>query len=363
MFKIENIKIDKVTNLLSAKAEKKISNLAMPLGSLGNLHSLAKKIVNITNNLNPPLKSCTIFIYAGDHGITKQGVSAYTHKITYYNVLNMLQGKSTINAFSDSTGTNLIIIDIGIASQIIIPEKINSNLKFYNSRVANGTKDCMHEAAMSIDDVLQGIYSGYKITNENIDNIDAIGIGEMGIGNTSIASLISSILLGIPIEDITGPGSGLNPKGLSHKIDILKKVLYRIKSLPKNNVISLLSEVGGHELNGMIGSIICACEHHKPVLVDGFIASTAALSATFINPNIKDYLIFCTQSTEPGHRFIYEYFGQVPILSLGLRLGEGTGASLAWPILKASIKQFSDIADLSDISIEKPNPEGYIAEW
>ncbi|MBK8548412.1 MAG: nicotinate-nucleotide--dimethylbenzimidazole phosphoribosyltransferase [Saprospiraceae bacterium] len=152
---------------------------------------------------------------------------------------------------------------------------------------------------------------------------------------------------------------------MKRKALTLKKVLNRLnkKKSDKKNILNILSEIGGHEINGMIGAILSAAKNKKPVLIDGVISSAAALAASKINSNVNEYLIFCTKSTEPGHSHIYKYFSQTPILSLGLRLGEGTGVALAYPLIKAAITQLTDIAELGDISIDKPNPEGFMAKW
>lgn len=363
MSDILKIDIEKIDYNLFRDVQEKLDSLAMPLGSLGSLHELAKRIVGITRDLNPTLENFTILIFAGDHGITQQGVSAYTYKITYYNVLNMLSGRSTINAFAKSVGAKIAIVDIGINSEKIKMDTSSPDILFLDLRVGNGTKDCSITSSMSIEEVIKGIENGYNATESIINKNDLIGIGEMGIGNSSIASLLISHLLNVPIDETTGPGAGLNDIGVSKKKKVLEKALLRIKYISKKDIIKVLSEIGGHEINGMIGSILCAAKYKKPILIDGVISSAAALSAYFINENIRDYLIFCTQSTEPGHNFISSYFSQEPILSLGLRLGEGTGVALAYPLVKASITQLNEIADLKDITIDKPNFEGFFSRW
>jgi len=356
-FEIETIDYD-----LFQQIQTKIDRLAMPVGSLGDLHSLAKKIVGITRNTSPNLDKFTIIVFAADHGITQQGVSAYSHEVTYYNTINMLEGRATINAFAKSVNAKLIIVDSGINSLTI--QNKSDHVVFIDNKVAFGTKDCSVEPAMKPSQVVEGILNGYNIVNKIAPEVDIIGIGEMGIGNTSIASLLISIILNIPIEDITGAGAGLNEKGIERKTLILKKTLNRLskKSFDKD-IINLLSEIGGHEINGMIGAILGAAKNKKPVLIDGVISSVAALAASLINKNINEYLIFCTKSTEPGHSHIYKYFSQNPILSLGLRLGEATGVALAYPVIKSAITQLTDIAELTEISVDKPNPEGFITKW
>jgi nicotinate-nucleotide--dimethylbenzimidazole phosphoribosyltransferase len=363
MNNIFEIKIEDIDFSIFDTVQKKIDKLAMPLGSLGVLHELAKRVVGITRNLNPSFDKFSILIFAGDHGITQRGVSAYTHKITYYNALNMLIGRSTINAFANNIGANVIVVDNGIDANSIMEKPLYPNIQFYDLKVNRGTCDCSVMPAMTTDEVIKGIKNGYNVTKSIINNNDVIGIGEMGIGNTSIASLLTSFLLDIPIEEVTGPGSGLNKIGVKNKTNSLKKVLNRISYISKIDIIRVLSEIGGHEINGMIGAVLCAAEHKKPILVDGIISSSAALAASFINKNVNNYLIFCTQSTEPGHLHIYNYFSQTPILNLGLRLGEGTGVALAYPIIKAAMTQLKDIAELEDISIDKPNPEGFMSKW
>ena len=360
---IFKINIEEIDFSLYDTVQKKIDNLAMPLGSLGTLHDLTKKVVGITRNLNPNFDKFSILIFAGDHGITQKGVSAYTHKITYYNVLNMLTGRSTVNAFANNIGANVVVIDNGIDAEPIKEKPSSPNIQFFDLKVNYGTNDCSVMPAMTTDEVINGIKNGYYVTNSIIGDNDVIGIGEMGIGNTSIASLLTSFLLDIPIEEVTGAGSGLNKIGVKNKTNSLKKVINRISCISKVDIIRILSEIGGHEINGMIGAVLCAAENKKPILVDGVIASSAALAASFINKNVKNYLIFCTQSTEPGHSHIYNYFSQTPILNLGLRLGEGTGVALAYPIIKAAMTQLKDIAELGDISLDEPNFEGFMSKW
>lgn len=360
MKSILEIDIEDIDFSLFDIVQDKMNRLAMPVGSLGVLHDLTKRIVGITRDLNPKFDKFSILIFAGDHGLTQQGVSAYTHRITYYNVLNMLEGYSAINAFAKNVGANIVVIDNGIDAKPIKMKPFSTKVQFFDSKVNYGTNDCSIMPAMTINEVLQGIESGYNITKSIIEYSDVIGIGEMGIGNTSIASLLTGFLLDIPLEKVVGPGSGLDEEGVKRKVDTLKKVLDRISDISKNEIVKVLSEISGHEINGMIGAILCAAQNKKTILIDGFISSSAALAASFINKNVNNYLIFCTRSMEPGHSYIYNYFSQIPILNLGLRLGEGTGVALAYPIIKTALAQLNDIAELGDISIDQPNPAGFI---
>jgi nicotinate-nucleotide--dimethylbenzimidazole phosphoribosyltransferase len=339
-----NLLIEKVSYGLINEINGKIDSKTKPAGSLGFIEELAKKISLIQNTLTPELRKPYILIFAGDHGVAAEGVSKYPSGVTYQMVLNFLQGGAAINVFSRQNDIKLKIIDAGVNGSF------ENNSRLVNCKIANGTKNFSKEPAMTRKQCLEALSKGAEVMRKvNDEGCNIVGLGEMGIGNTSAASAIIHILSKIPLDVIVGRGTGLDDRQLEKKLEIIGKAV----SLHKNidDPIAVLATFGGFEIVEMCGAILAAAERKMIILIDGFIASAALLAASRLEMNVIDYCVFCHESAENGHKRVISYFGARPVLNLDMRLGEGTGAALAYPIVLAAAKFMNEMASFESAGI------------
>ena len=343
--------IEKIDYSLSDKTQKRLDNLTKPRGSLGRLEELAKQVVEITRKDKPELKNKVIFTFAADHGVTEEGISAYPKEVTAQMVYNFIRGGAGINVLAAHIGAKVVVADLGVAEQIQKSKIKNQN--FIDKKIGLGTKNFAKGPAMTKDEAVRSIESGMEIfLDEWNKGIDIVGIGEMGIGNTASASAISAVITGKPVKELTGRGTGIDDKTHSRKIEIIGKAIALNKPQAKD-AIDVLSKVGGFEIGGLAGIVLAAASKRVPVVMDGFISSAAALIAYAIEPKVKDYLIASHCSVEKGHKAILEYLGLKPILDLSLRLGEGTGAALAMPVIEAGVKILNEMATFESAGVSK----------
>jgi nicotinate-nucleotide--dimethylbenzimidazole phosphoribosyltransferase len=327
-----------------AKIKSKIDLKTKPLGSLGLLEKLATQICLIQNTLSPKLTNPTLLVFAADHGIAKDGVSAYPSEVTPQMVLNFLNGGAAINVFCSQNNIALKIVDAGVNFDF------KENEKLIDAKIAKGTKSFLTENAMTSTEV--GVC--FSKANEIVEtvyktNCNIIAFGEMGIGNTSSASMLMSALCNIPIEDCVGRGTGLDDKQLQNKINILKQAQQN-HSTPKN-AIEALEFFGGFEIAQICGAMLAAYDKNMLILVDGFIATSAFLCAYNINNKIKNNAIFCHQSDEQGHKKMLDYLCVSPLLNLGMRLGEGTGCAVAYPIIQSAVNFINEMASFESANV------------
>ncbi len=344
MYKFNISPLDKVIN---EKLQKKIDSKTKPLGSLGVLEKIAFQIGRIQNTLNPKLINPAIVIFAGDHGIAKEGVSAYPQEVTYQMVLNFLSEGAAINVFTKQNNIEIKIVDSGVNFNF------DKNEKLIDVKIDYGTKNYLYEKAMSKEQLKKSIKKGTEIINNIFKNgSNIIGFGEMGIGNTSSASLITSIITEKNIDLCIGAGTGHNLEGLNRKKQILKKVLEKHR-VNKNNYLEILQTFGGFEIAMMVGAFLAAAQNKMIILVDGFITTSALLIASKINQNILDYCIFSHCSMEPGHQIQIDYLNVKPVLNLNMRLGEGSGAAVCYPIIKSAILFLEEMASFEEAKVSK----------
>lgn len=341
--------IKELDNNLIEKTQKRLDNLTKPQGSLGRLEDLAKKIVGITNKENPSLKNKVIFTLAADHGVTEEGISAFPKEVTAQMVYNFLSGGAGINVLAKYVGAKVVVVDIGVAEKIQ-----NSKLKTQNFRekkINLGTKNFTKEPAMTKEEAINTVNTGIELVKEELANgIDIIGIGEMGIGNTTCASAITAVITGANIEEITGKGTGITDEKLKNKIEIIKKAI-KINQPDKNDAIDILHKVGGFEIGGMAGIILAATANRIPVVIDGFISGAAALLAYKLEPKTVNYMIASHVSVEPGHKIILDYLKLKPLFNLDMRLGEGTGATLGINLAQMSINILTEMATFESAGV------------
>lgn len=329
---------------LKEDLQHKIDFKTKPLGALGQLESLALKIGLAQNTLTPELKNPHLVVFAGDHGIAQEGVSAYPPEVTYQMVLNFLNNSAAINVFCKQNKIDLSIVDAGVNGDFA------ANPNLIHHKIANGTKSFSTEKAMSNEDLEQCFEHSKSLIDSIVkQGTNIIGFGEMGIGNTSSASIIVNALTEISLEDCVGRGTGLDNNGVSKKLEILTKAkeFHQQISDPKE----VLQTFGGYEVAQITGAMLAAFEKNTLIMVDGFIASAAFLVAYKINPEIKNNAIFCHQSQEIGHRLLLNYLEEKALLDLDLRLGEGTGCALAYPMIEAAVNFLNDMASFESAGV------------
>jgi nicotinate-nucleotide--dimethylbenzimidazole phosphoribosyltransferase len=332
------------------QARTHLDNLTKPLGSLGRLEDIAARFIAITNG-NPglPLNKAA-YVFAADHGIVAEGVSAYPKEVTRQMVLNFLQEGAAINVLARLHRAELTIVDVGVDADFAdLPGLLQR-------KVCPGTRNMLHEPAMTEDEMLEALQVGLELaTGAREKRQTLIAVGEMGIGNTTAASVITAILTGQPAATVTGKGTGLDTYAHEHKISIVDAVIQKHfgKSLRISDAqpLEILRRVGGLEIAAMVGLVLGAARYQIAVITDGFISTAAAALAYALEPRVREYLFAGHRSEEPGHRFLLEYFGLDPILTLDMRLGEGTGAVLAMPIIESALRLYSDMATFASASI------------
>ena len=322
----------------------KIDFKTKPLGSLGVLEDIATQICLVQNSLTPTLTNPTLLVFAADHGIAKDGVSAYPAEVTPQMVLNFLKGGAAINVFCKQNNIALKVVDAGVNFDFEKSEKL------IDSKIAKGTKSFLTENAMTAAELELCFTKANKLI-ETIykTNCNIIGFGEMGIGNTSSASMLMSVLCDIPIKECVGRGTGLDDVQLNRKTGILKKAQANHQK-PKDTK-ELLQFFGGFEIAQICGAMLAAYEKNMIILVDGFIATSAFLCAYAINPKIKINAIFCHQSDEQGHKKMLDFLKVKPILNLGMRLGEGTGCAIAYPIIQSAVNFMNEMASFESAGV------------
>ncbi len=340
------IKIAETSESIRAQACQKIYSKTKPLGSLGKLEDMAVQMCTIQNTLSPVLHRKAMFVFAADHGIAEEGVSAFPQEVTCQMVQSFLNGGAAINALSSITGLDLLIIDIGVKG------KIAAHPRLISKRVAEGTKNFAVQFAMSIKEAEAAFAAGADIFNMeySVKKIDIIGLGEMGIGNTTAATAIISAITNVPVRQCTGRGTGIDEQGVEHKIKIIEKALTFHKP-DSNDALDVLCKVGGFEIAGMAGAALAAASKGCAVVLDGLISTAAGLIAYTIDPSIAHYLIAGHKSVEIGQKAALNHMGLLPVLDLNMRLGEGTGAALTINLASAACKIINDMASFDDAGI------------
>ena len=345
MLKVFNIFPVVTDDEFSQQIQKKINQKTKPLGSLGKLETLAKQIACIQQSGSPTLIPAPVLIFAGDHGLAQAGVSAYPSDVTQQMVYNFLKGGAAINVFCRQQGLDFRVVDAGVNHDFADhPQLIQAKIKA-------STENCLQQAAMSLTETEQAIHQGAKIVNQfHQQGCNTLLLGEMGIGNTASASLLIHHLTDIGLDDCIGKGTGLDAVGLQNK----KKILNEVKQQHQNigdDVLAILATFGGFEIAMMAGAYLQAAENKMLMVIDGFIASAALLVASKIAPAVVDYCVFSHQSDEHGHARLLDYLAVEPLLQLDLRLGEGTGAVLAYPLLQSALAFLNEMQSFEQAQV------------
>ena len=347
---MKDFNIQPVNSAFEKEIMHKINNLTKPLGSLGTLEIIAKKLCLIQNTLAPKLTKPTMIVFAGDHGIVNNyPVSSCPQEVTPQMVFNFLAGGAGISVFCKQHNFDLSVVDSGVNFDFNYDETPG----LVNAKIAKGTKDYTVEPAMTLEECEKAIQiSGEIITQKFEGGCNVISFGEMGIGNTSSSSLLMSCVTKIPIENCIGRGAGLTDEALQNKIDVLSKA-QKFHGIDENPLVNL-QKFGGYEIAMMAGGMLKAAELKMVVLIDGFIATSALLIAQQINKNVIDYCLFSHVSNEQGHIKMLEFLNATPVLHLALRLGEGTGAAIAYPIIQSAEIMINQMASFESAGVVNP---------
>lgn len=321
-----------------------IDNKTKPPGSLGMLEDLALQIGQVLETTNPELINPHLVVFAADHGIAKAGVSAFPQEVTRQMVLNFLNGGAAINVFCRQHDIHLQVVDAGVNYDF------EDSLPLGDGKIAKGTASFLHGPAMTAAQAELCLLKGEQVVAEiAAKGCNVIGFGEMGIGNTSSAAVLMSLLCNLPVSDCIGRGTGLNDEQLIKKQEILEQAIANYQG--SNDVFRVMAHFGGFELLEMTGAMLAAAKRKMIVMVDGFIATAAYLCAYHIDQSIKSNAVFCHQSDEKGHRLLLTHLGAEPLLGLHLRLGEGTGCALAYPLLKSAVNFLNEMASFQSAAI------------
>ncbi len=339
--------IKPVNRSMENEIQNHLDNLTKPKGSLGYLEDIVKQYCLIRNETKPSLGKKVIFTFAADHGVCEESVSAYPKEVTPQMVLNMLNGGAAVNVLAKHANADVYIVDVGVDYDFKdVKGLIDKKVKYGTDNIAKGSAMSLKEANLAID-------IGIELAHQAIDSGAVIlGTGEMGIGNTTPSSALYSVFMDKSVEEVTGVGTGIDKDKLKHKIDVIKKAIDVNKDM-LDDPVSTLAAVGGLEIAAICGLIIGAASRNTPVVVDGFISSAGALSAYKICPKVKDYMFFSHKSKEKGHIAFLDWIGARPILDLDLRLGEGTGAALAFNVIEAAIKIYNEMASFSSAGVSE----------
>jgi nicotinate-nucleotide--dimethylbenzimidazole phosphoribosyltransferase len=320
--------------------------LTKPRGSLGHLEELSIKLAGMTANTFPSMARKSVIVMAADHGVALEGVSAYPAEVTPQMVLNFLRGGAAINVLARQAGARVVVVDMGVAANIQ-----DASGKLISQKIGYGTANLANGPAMTIEQAHQSIQYGIEIAEAEIGRgVDILATGDMGIGNTTASAAIACALMNQVPEQIAGRGTGVDDEGFKRKIDVIARSLVVNRPDP-DDALDVLAKVGGFEIGGLVGVILAAAANRKPVVVDGFISTAAAMLAVSLAPMARDYVIAAHVSQERGHKLMLEWLGLNPLLNLNLRLGEGTGAVLAFHLIEASARILCEMATFDEAGV------------
>ncbi len=321
--------------------------LTKPAGSLGRLEELSIQLAGIQGKARPSAEKKAMIVMAGDHGVVDEKVGNWPREVTAQMVQNFLRGGAGINVLARQVGAKIIFVDMGIASDL------KPDPQLIVRKVGYGTQNMCLGPAMTAEQAVQALETGINIVGEEADKgLDIVGTGDMGIGNTTSSSAIFAAMTGKSASEVTGRGTGLTDEQLAHKIDVIKRALEVNKPDP-SQPLDVLAKVGGFEIGGLAGVMLGAAARRIPVVIDGFISGAAALIATALAPEVKDYIIAAHVSAEAGHPAMLEHMGLKPLLNLDMRLGEGTGAALGIFLAEAAARTLNKMATFAEAGVSE----------
>jgi nicotinate-nucleotide--dimethylbenzimidazole phosphoribosyltransferase len=327
----------------SARARQ--DRLTKPPGSLGRLEELSIQLAGMTANPLPSVERKAVIVMAADHGVAREGVSAYPTEVTAQMVLNFLRGGAAINVLARQAGARVTVVDIGVAVEF---EPMPGLVR---RKVMCGTRNQAEGPAMTRAEAEQAIQVGLDVLSEEANHgLDIVATGDMGIGNTTPSSAIVAAMTGLPVAQVVGRGTGIDDQGLERKIKVIERSL-AVNQPDRTDPMDVLHKVGGLEIAGLTGVMLGAASRRIPVVVDGFISTAAALIAVALAPRAREYMISAHQSVEIGHQVMLKHLNLVPLLDLNLRLGEGTGAALAFSLIEASTRLLREMATFDEAGV------------
>lgn len=332
-------------------AETQLNSLTKPVGSLGRLEEMAAQMFSIFEGKIPAPLHRAAYVFAADHGVVDEGVSAYPRQVTAQMVRNFLNGGAAINVLARLHQANLTVVDMGVDAEF------KDAPGLVQMKVRQGSHNMKHEAAMTHEELSAAIETGIRLASSSKARGEhVVAIGEMGIGNTTAASAVATMLTQRSVAEVTGRGTGLDSDGRNRKLNVIRRSLrLHFGNETTAEPLEVLRCVGGLELAAITGFVLAAAANRVAIVCDGFISTAAAAVAYAIAPNVKDYLFAGHSSEEPGHRFLLQFIGIWPILNLGMRLGEGTGAVLAMPVIESAVRLFNEMATFSSAGVSDRN--------
>ena len=337
---------------LTQALQHKLDHKTKPLGSLGRLEQLALRLGQIQGTASPDLQQPQMVVFAGDHGLAARGVSAFPSDVTWQMVENFLAGGAAVSVLARQHGLALTVVDCGVARDIAPRAAVPGQPQLLVRKVAAGTQDASIGPAMTPAQCAQALHNGMDVVRGLPGN--ALLLGEMGIGNTSVASLLLARLCGVSLEDCTGAGTGLDAGGVARKRAVLAQALAANEGAV--NPLDALAALGGFEVATLVGAVLQASSERRVIVVDGFITSAAVLVAARLQPHVLQRCVFAHGSAEPGHAHMLAHLQAEPLLDLGLRLGEGSGAALAWPLLQSACAVLAEMASFESAGVDNRAP-------
>lgn len=333
------------------KAKDYLNRLAIPQGSLGELLVLAEQLAGIRETLQPSVKRKVVVAMAGDHGVVREGVSAFPQEVTPQMVNNFVLGGAAINVLAEVAGARVVVVDMGVAADLGTLVQAGKILSY---KIDCGTRNMVQGPAMTRAQAERTLESGIEIVSDLVhDGVELLATGDMGIGNTTPSSAVLAVMSGRPVREVTGRGTGISDAALENKILAIEKAI-DVNRPDAKDPVDILAKVGGFEIGGIAGVILGAAYHKVPVVVDGFISTAGALLAKALAPNSVEYMVAAHRSMEYGHQFMLEELGLTPLLNLNLRLGEGTGAVLAMNIVESAAQVIGKMLTFEDAGVNGP---------
>ncbi len=341
------LKIEPLKEEFFQIAWQRLDTLTKPLKSLGRLEEIAAQLVAIYQNPMPEIKKKAVLVFASDHGVTEEGVSAYPKEVTAQMVFNFLRGGAGINVLARHANADVIVVDVGVDYEF------ENTPGLISKKIVKGSRNMTRGPALTREEAIKAIETGIELVKHYYkQGYNLFATGEMGIGNTTPSSAIVAVLTNSPVEEVTGRGTGVDEQTYQRKIEVIKKAI-QINNPDPSDPIDVLAKVGGPEIGACAGVVLGCAELKVPVVIDGFISSAGALVAYCINPLVKNYIFASHNSVEPGHKKILNFIGVKPLLDLNLRLGEGTGAALAMTIIEAGLKIYREMATFEEAGVSK----------
>lgn len=347
-----NLTMEKIKGLdtqTQAAAQARLDSLTKPLGSLGRLEDIVRQVAGITGKVRPVVDKRAIIIMCADNGVVEEGVSSCPKSVTASVTQNFTRGITGVNALSNHAGADIVVVDIGVDAQL-------EGKGILDKKIRRGTGNIAKGPAMTREEAVKAIETGIEIVFELSEKgFNLLGTGEMGIGNTTTSSAVAAILTGKSLDKLVGRGSGLTDEGLNSKIEVIKRAI-EVNKPDSSDPLDVLSKLGGFDIAGLAGCYIGAAACRIPIMIDGFIASVAALVAVRLKPETKQFMFASHGSAEPGSNAVNEAIGLEPLLMLGMRLGEGTGAAVAFHIIDAAFAAYNNMGTFGDALIDQYKP-------